>query len=649
MTSELPGPADAQQQAQPKPAVDTEPGKPNERVGQSTELPAPLDVSVGKQGGHSSNGGGNGGSGGVHGGKAKLRIRVSSWSSAPTSPADDGADESANGSESSPTTGGKESSGGGAASRGVKRRRADERESAPSFLEKTYEMLEQAPPELAGWSPHGESFVVKRPDAFAERVIPAYFKHNKFSSFVRQLNFYGFRKVRGNEATAAAAATPTDGHEAVDADAKAAEDTTGWWEFRHDKFVRGQRDRLRDIKRRTNNDGRAAAAAAATATPTATTTVPVDRSEMDELRAEMHGLRDQVQQLNKHMLTVMQALTARSEADRAVRAPPAGMGYNGPPAPLPVTPSAASSAVPTAPYAPQPLSIYPPSTHLPSTQEALFPSPRHDLKTVRSPVGTYHLRPLQSLIHNGAGGGPGTPAGMPPLPSPRPSPMALMSPRLAFLSHAASAVPPAVVSTPDGGSQPHHQEWEAYVRQQQQNQRFAAAARPVPATGTSPDVAVRQLSHMAAQTRNDLLACIVARIIGFLRVQQAANAGVTGSKEVEGVADAVHSDIQQKLAWVHEDRSAAASAAADAASSVLLNQETAAMYRVEILKFISRELPRALQDAVDKRMSPTQKKALNRSLLALLVQKAQAALEHQMRAEPSPTAQGGSGSSNAAK
>ena len=34
-------------------------------------------------------------------------------------------------------------------------------------------------------------FVVKDPDQFAADIIPQYFDHNKFSSFARQLNFYG--------------------------------------------------------------------------------------------------------------------------------------------------------------------------------------------------------------------------------------------------------------------------------------------------------------------------------------------------------------------------------------------------------------------------------------------------------------------------
>ncbi|KAI8868940.1 hypothetical protein GQ42DRAFT_114137, partial [Ramicandelaber brevisporus] len=47
---------------------------------------------------------------------------------------------------------------------------------------------------LISWTSSGHSFVVKDVDAFASIVLPAYFKHNNWQSFQRQLNMYNFHK-----------------------------------------------------------------------------------------------------------------------------------------------------------------------------------------------------------------------------------------------------------------------------------------------------------------------------------------------------------------------------------------------------------------------------------------------------------------------
>jgi len=68
--------------------------------------------------------------------------------------------------------------------------------NCPSFLSKTYTLISTCNPAIACWSEDGKSFVIKDQDALSSKVFLQYFKHNNLQSFIRQLNFYGFRKVR---------------------------------------------------------------------------------------------------------------------------------------------------------------------------------------------------------------------------------------------------------------------------------------------------------------------------------------------------------------------------------------------------------------------------------------------------------------------
>jgi hypothetical protein len=85
-------------------------------------------------------------------------------------------------------------------------------------------VITACPPDIGGWSDDGESFIIKNVEVFARDVIPTAYKHNHWSSFVRQLNFYGFRKIKSELLTSAC-------------------------EFRHPQFIRGQSQLLSLIKR----------------------------------------------------------------------------------------------------------------------------------------------------------------------------------------------------------------------------------------------------------------------------------------------------------------------------------------------------------------------------------------------------------------
>ncbi|KAI5918787.1 hypothetical protein F4810DRAFT_690564 [Camillea tinctor] len=101
-----------------------------------------------------------------------------------------------------------------------------------AFIHKLYNMLEDPNIQhLISWSSSAESFVMSPSHDFS-KVLAQYFKHTNISSFVRQLNMYGFHKVSdvfhtGNPETAL-------------------------WEFKHGNgnFKRGDLVGLREIKRR---------------------------------------------------------------------------------------------------------------------------------------------------------------------------------------------------------------------------------------------------------------------------------------------------------------------------------------------------------------------------------------------------------------
>ena len=118
-------------------------------------------------------------------------------------------------------------------------------------------MIDRCDPSIATWSPSGDSFVVKSVERFATSVLPMYFKHSNFSSFARQLNFYGFRKLKAEPILTA------------DFDAC----TACYVRFYHDKFQRDRPELLVQIKRATKSDQQS-------------------KDDVEDLKAEISRMKD---------------------------------------------------------------------------------------------------------------------------------------------------------------------------------------------------------------------------------------------------------------------------------------------------------------------------------------------------------------------
>ena len=118
-----------------------------------------------------------------------------------------------------------------------KRNRSDEntgqssenkKEDSPNFLLKLYTILET--PEyqnIIHWSDNGKYFIVQNLHDFTENILNKYYKHNNYSSFVRQLNMYDFHKKRSNQ------------NEHI---------------FQHKLFTKGQKDLIPTIKRKNRKE-----------------------------------------------------------------------------------------------------------------------------------------------------------------------------------------------------------------------------------------------------------------------------------------------------------------------------------------------------------------------------------------------------------
>ncbi|PIA63828.1 hypothetical protein AQUCO_00201276v1 [Aquilegia coerulea] len=95
------------------------------------------------------------------------------------------------------------------------------------FLLRCYDMISDPSTDtIISWGSTDTSFVIWNMITFEQKLLPKYYKHKNFSSFMRQLNLYGFKKSDPDR-----------------------------WEFTHDGFIKGQKHLLKNIPRKKSSQG----------------------------------------------------------------------------------------------------------------------------------------------------------------------------------------------------------------------------------------------------------------------------------------------------------------------------------------------------------------------------------------------------------
>lgn len=154
-------------------------------------------------------------------------------------------------------------------------KKIDNMPRVPNFLSKTYKMFDECDPSIASWTDDGEMIEIKDQDRFEKEMIPKNFNHSNFSSFARQLNFYGFCKIPSRELR-------RNGDE-EDGNRDSSNSLSSVVTFHNEFFKRGRHDLLKNIQRSTNTQK--------------------NPSHMDQ-QEEIENLKSQIEEMRQVMLNM---------------------------------------------------------------------------------------------------------------------------------------------------------------------------------------------------------------------------------------------------------------------------------------------------------------------------------------------------------
>lgn len=164
--------------------------------------------------------------------------------------------------------------------------------SVPIFLRNTHDMIsfcDRSNPSVATWDSNGTNIVIKDTEALARDIFPAYFKHTNFLSFARQLNFYGFRKVKSRM----------------------------YCVYHHECFLRNRADLLSLIRRQpsdANYDHQIVVPASSPLPPAPTNTDEVEdvKKKVDTLTATVASLHKEVTDLKSIVTSLVDVIQSNS-------------------------------------------------------------------------------------------------------------------------------------------------------------------------------------------------------------------------------------------------------------------------------------------------------------------------------------------------